>query len=207
VVTGQRRTAGSSEPFPKDTWVSEPPLEGQDATIEPDENMSVEDQQCAIPKNRKVWDADARAAQAVKDLKTFAQSLGQSIFTTEFGANLRFDGTTTRLSNMRGGTTTGVLIDNNEVTDRNWMGDIHTHPAGDGRPSYGSATSDTVGFQDRLYAISQLQPPREDIDHLAMYIVVADANASAGYRIYSYTRTSDIHSLGREVDPDARPCS
>lgn len=203
VVTGQRRDDPFS-PFPKDIGGGggeSGPLPGGDQEIDDDAGFTTADRQCGIPENRKVWEADARAAQAVKDLMAFASSLqdGSTIFNREFGANLRYDGTTTRLSNMRAGTVSGVDIDNNEVTDANWMGDIHTHPSGCGLPS----VADQTGFNDRMAAIGTT---RSEAPYLAMYIIVKDDTASAGYRIYAYTKHSNMNATGREVDPDAQPC-
>lgn len=203
VVTGQRRRSDGS--MPRETFVTVPAPEGmfdEKPTI-----ISMEEQQCSIGLNRKIWEADARAAAAVQDLMTFAASLpsGDTIFQREFGANLRYDGTTTRLSNIREGTVSGVNIDNNEVTDANWMGDIHTHPSGDGRPSVAKPTSDWPGFIDRMNRVTALG--RADASYIAMYVVVQDTTAARGYRIYAYTKDSNPNQLGREVDPDAQPCS
>ena len=58
VVTGQRRNDTQS-PFPKDMGVPQGPVDPGDATIDPID-QTLEEQQCSIPKNRKIWELERR---------------------------------------------------------------------------------------------------------------------------------------------------
>lgn len=201
-VTGQRRNS-TGDPFPKDEPSYEGPVEGENA--EPDEDlMSAEDRQCLVPKNRQVWNSDAGAAKAVKAMLAYAQSNGTNIFQLEHGAMLR------KLPNgkiengiVKHGTAKTVVLDPTGVTPNNWVGDIHTHPSGIGMPSV-HAGGDWDTFVDGINR--SIKEQRGDINELFMYVVVADANASSGYRIYAYGKDSDPNQLGYEVDPDADYC-
>ncbi|QTC90472.1 hypothetical protein [Brevundimonas goettingensis] len=204
IVTGQRRPAGSSEPFPKDEPVIvNGPVDPNDATIG-EESTTVQEQQCAIPKNRKIWDADARAAQGVKDFMTY--SAGQNIFGREHQAYIRFNGTQMELGNIsvgpvpQPGQTPYVSPNITGITGANWMGDVHTHVSTIGQPSQEDINDFNMWYDQAVAA------GRTDLADVAMYIAVRDSSAPDGYRIYAYTKTSDPNVNGREVDPNGQPC-
>lgn len=203
VITGQRRD-NISDPFPQYQLVSDY-YPSTDATINPDDGMG--DLQCSLPIHKKIWNADARAAEGVTDFKTW--SGGADIFAREHGAFLRANGSAVELGNIRQGpvpvtgTNSYVELDKTGITASNWMGDLHTHVSGDGRPS----AADWSGFLQWHANASSVQPARTDLAQVAMYIVVKAPGTRLGYRIYAYTKDSNPNQLGREVDPLASPCS
>lgn len=140
VVTGQRRK-GPSDPFPRMMWVSVPPTPGQHDEKPMREEM--EGHQCSVPERRRRWNRDANASGGMKDLLAYAAdpSRGWSVFSREHGAHFikTADGmdmcTITHGDPPPPGETANVTLDTSCLTWDDWMGDIHTHVSGDGRPS------------------------------------------------------------------------
>ncbi|MFN4288965.1 MAG: JAB domain-containing protein [Brevundimonas sp.] len=205
-ITGQRRS-DSTQPFP----VMPPPIPvmpGDVAVIDPDvEPQYVEP--CDIPAFRDRWNADAAAASAVEAFLDHAESIGdgRTLSNREFGAFLlRGAGNTIILGNVSHGApvvpgqVSNVVLDHTGVTYQNWMGDIHNHPSGDGRPS----DEDWRVYEDFLVAVSKLGIPTHD---KFMYVVIQDASVNPPvHRIYVYSEDSDRNEIGEEVNPDASPC-
>lgn len=214
VVVGQRRQQNGTFPAASGSGGGV----GDDGGIQQDElDPDPEDppysppHPCDDPVERKIWNADARAAIAVAELMNKAASLndGSSLANREFGANLFLDSNGyVDLSDISvGGTPTPggipeVTIEPGGTTYLNWMGDIHNHPSGDGRLS----ADEWARFNDRIDAIQNLHPQRTEMSAVAAYVVVLDANAPAGYRIYAHRKGDTQNSPGQEVNPDAQPC-
>lgn len=101
------------------------------------------------------------------------------------------------------GSVPNVVLDMTGVTHENWMGDIHNHPSGDGRLS-GGEWANFISFVGQVAAVS---PGRiSELNSLTAYVVVLDASAPDGYRIFAYNRNSPPDQLGAEVNPNAQPC-
>ena len=95
----------------------------------------------------------------------------------------------------------GVTIDTTGVTNQNWMGDVHSHPSGNGLPSQ----TDINGFLDNIALAEQAG---RNTDNISMCIIVEDNSTTPPTRrIYAYNKNSDMNVLGDEVNPDAIPCS
>lgn len=202
VVTGQRRD-NISDPFPQYQLVSDY-YPSTDATINPDDGMG--DLQCSLPVHKKIWNADARAAEGVTDFKTY--SSGLSIFDREHHAYLRLNGGVMELGNIKvgpvpvPGQNAQVMPDATGIDGSNYMGDLHTHVSGVGLPSQ----ADITGFLNDINTASLAGRSSAELDSIAMYIAVKDTSTRTGYRIYAYTRNSNFNQQGREVDPLASPC-
>lgn len=215
VVTGQRLQPNGLFPAPSGGGGGIP---GDDGGIHQDEldpdNLGPDPSPphpCDDPVGQKIWNADARAAMAVADLMNKAASLndGSNLANREFGANLFLNSNgnidLTEVSvgpTPTPGSIPEVTIEPGGTTYLNWMGDIHNHPSGDGRLSAG----EWARFNDRIDAIQNLHPQRSELNAIAAYVVVLDANAPAGYRIYAHKKGDSQNSLGQEVNPDAQPC-
>jgi len=212
-VKGQRRR-NRSDPFPmrpvEDGGGGPPPTSDPTAPLDPG---TLDQDPCADPVKRRAWNADAAAAEAVRDMMSWAAGLGDgSTFANrEFGVNL--------IVSLAGalsspnvpvymgdpavtGTVPRVIIGVDGVTDENWMGDVHNHPSGDGRLSGGEWNA----FINRVSVLGATTS-RTDISSITTYVVVLDASAPAGYRIHGYTLDTPYDALGQEVNPDAQPCT
>jgi hypothetical protein len=212
VVIGQRRRPGGSFPPPSGSGGGP----GEDGGIhqnevgqEPEDTVSPPDP-CADPDTRKIWDADARAAAAVSDLAAKAVSLndGSSLSNREFGANLFLNSVgQVELSPVSvgptpySGTIPEVTIEPGGTTYLNWMGDIHNHPSGDGRPS----GAEWSRFLNRIDAIQNLHPQRSEMVNVSMYVVARDPQTGQD-RIYAYKKGDDPDQLGMEVNPQGQAC-
>lgn len=206
-VFGQRRI-GRTAPFPERPQPVVP--NGEHDELPPD--LDPEPDPCANPATRSAWNADAAAAAAARAMVAAASALndGSSFANREFGTIL-YRGPNGGIANT--GITWGlpgtpnevprVTLNDAGVTRANWMGDIHNHPSGDGRLS----DDEWHAFVAYVNEISVSNPERRfELAGLAAYVVVADASAPDGYRIYAHTRDTPYGELGQEVNPDAQPC-
>lgn len=195
VVRGQRRQNGSTNPFPPEPSY-DPPLPGQDATIEPEEGLHA----CDDPVKRIDWNADATAAAAQTAFEAKAAELGDSgLYEREFGAAIymRADGST-YLGRITYGDKMGssVEIDESNATPDNLIGEIHSHPGGQMTPS-------TADWQ------------RVDINaaytgkNYRSYIVARDTsvpNSPFKVRVYDKSSVRDFTKPGPEVNPNGQSC-
>lgn len=85
------------------------------------------------------------------------------------------------------------------MTPGNYMGDVHSHPSGDGRSS-----SNEFSIW-RNYVLNVVAPTGRNVEMLAMYVVVWD-ETSGRHKVFAYTVDSDPDVLGKEINPDAEPC-
>lgn len=211
VVTGQRRPAPSA-PFPPRTTGGG----GGEQQDEVDDGGQVGggpvvQDQCADPAARPVWNADAAAAGAVDVFLARAETLGDgpTLGNREFHAYLVRDanGSVTAVNvehgdPVAGGVVTNVVTNASGVHSGNWMGDVHNHPSGDGRPS----SQEWVDFVNQWSSVRATNPERSEVMNAAMYIIVQVPGNPPAYRVYAYTISSNPDELGQEVNPDAQPC-
>lgn len=208
VVTGQRRSSPATS-FPVGGGGGSPD-EQLEIGEDPDSGGGERpNPQCTDPEARRIWNADASAATAGREFLDRAATLGDNppLGIREFGAALILqpDDSVTLGPVEWGqpgvpGQVPGVIIDTTGVTNQNWMGDVHSHPSGNGLPSQ----TDINGFLDNLALAEQAG---RNTDNISMYIIVEDNNTTPpSRRIYAYNKNSDMNALGDEVNPDAIPC-
>lgn len=210
VITGQRRIANSTVPFPgKDG--SSGIQQNEDTVPGGDEGggQVIVPSQCSAPQAKRVWNADAAAAAAISDFLARASTLGDgfTLRNREFGAALTLGpndsvnlSTITWGDPAHPGVTPAVTIDTTGVTNQNWMGDVHNHPSGNPLPSVGPS-GDWPSFMGN---ISQLELGGRSTDGIAMYVIVQDE--AGNIKTYAYTKDSNPNEIGKEVNPDAAPC-
>lgn len=165
IVTGQRRRdrTASFPSLPPTLWFP-PPYAAPEATRD---SSWVERPPCHHLPLKRRWNQDAAAASSIGAFLSHALGLGSLnegdvtpmgpvLTRREFGAGLRRVGSSVELGPItHGGVVTpgqtpSVTIIHPNLNLPDWMGDVHTHPSGDPRPSAG----DWSGFQAML---SQLQ--------------------------------------------------
>lgn len=209
-VVGQRRQPGGGFPSGGGGGANNPggPTQIELNPADPPPEPETQSNPCEDPVGKLIWNADAAAAAAIAAFVARSNALGDggSLTNREYGANLvrSTSGGVTITSVDHGdpiqpGVTPSVTI-TGAATYLNWMGDIHNHPSGDGRPSAGEWQT----FIARVDAIVANHPERAaEMAHASAYIVVG---TPPNQKIYAYNRNSDPDSLGQEVNPDAQPC-
>ena len=204
-VTGQRRH--ETQPFPvMPPAVPVPLFPENSATIGPDTEYEYLEP-CDIGAFRDKWNSDAAGASAIDAFLDHSQSIGDSgsLANREFGAavvrtagNNVGLGPVTHGDPVQPGHVPSVTIDYTGVNGDNWLGDVHSHPSGDPRPSAG----DWAGFQAGLAALRAANLPTHN---RYLYIVVYDASTSS-YKVYVYGESDDPDQVGQEVNPQAQAC-
>lgn len=209
IVTGQRRSSSnvSFPSLPQSIFV--PPPYAEPNAVRDDTWREVEP--CNNPEFRSRWNVDAAGASAVDAFLSRALSLGAlegdvtglgpNLNVREFGADLRRTGRNILLGPVYHGEAGGssVTIEHPGLTLGNWMGDVHSHPSGDPRPS----SADWAGFQDMLNELALIGVPT---NNRFIYIIVSDEGSPSGYSTYVYGEESDPDVVGYEVNPEAQPC-
>lgn len=180
------------------------------------------DDPCADPVKRQEWNADAAAAEAVKEFQRLAAAQGESLNTREWGATLlrRPDGRIVLGPTRQGqftfqnpgpGGRAGVEVDWTVPEGWTLIGAVHTHNAGGFLPSGLNADQDDQAgltyIQDWLS--SQGQDPAQ-----ARIYIAAMTTGPVGHQPYAkitvYNQQNRDSAMsgqeGPEVNPDGQPC-
>lgn len=219
VVTGQRRSNDSMSPFPSAPNY-DPPLPGQDATIEPDTG----NHPCDDPVAREHWNKDAAVAAAARALDKAARDAGENGLTYRERAAflLRSPNGTYSIGPIKegsvfapAGSTTQPMtpLDPNLVDMSQIVGIVHNHNVG----QHGPSDPDGIYGGDE----AALKTVRDIMNHYnpgsgnaAMsYIVAQTAGANAYNKISAYSLTTIKYDangnpppVGPEVNPNGQSC-
>lgn len=215
-VVGQRR-AGPGQPFPtRGGGTSGGGDDGggihQNEVNESDPNEPYAVDPCADPALAPEWNADAAAAEAMREFRRQASLLGDDdLYTRERHAFLYRD-TTGQVrvgvishGNAIGPNNSGSVIPNwTGITPDNLVGSIHNHPGGGMTPS----GVDWSNFDIiRNWIGANTQP--NAADNYRLYMIardVSDPNSQMGIRVYNHTSQRSSEAPGPEVNPDAQAC-
>lgn len=226
LTRGQRRL-NPGQPFPERP---EPtgPVDPDTPTIEDDPGLV---DPCANPETALEWNADAAAAQTVKDLKSFATQthpLEANFNDREYGAALweMPDGSVvhgpmtfaelTFLEVQTQGAPGGrgsVGIDlASPAPGAVFLGTVHTHNMGSTRPSGNSYANGDQGVLSNGITLRESQRPGSG-DQARMYIAANDPGeyeTMGPTRMRIYNKTNRDAAMGEydgpEVNPDGQPC-
>lgn len=220
VVVGQRRKNDSMDPFPSAPNY-QPPLPGQDATIDPiDFNHPCDD-----PALREQWNKDAAIAAGAKAIDKAARDAGENGLTYRERAAfvLRNADGTYEIGPIHEGSVFGppgstgqpsTLLDPNEIADKaRIVGIIHNHNIGQHQPSPPSGIYG--GDQAALQVISNIMNTYNpgSGDKALMYIA-AQTSGSNPYNkinVYSpstiqYDANGNPPQTGPEVNRNGASC-
>lgn len=218
-VTGQRRSTPAA-PFPTTTGTRGPtqndrpedPDAGGGGGRTPINAQTEEDKQCKNQRNKRIWNADAATNAAIQSFLNSAvnEGDGATLSNREFGVNLVLgpnDSVAVAPDVGIGGlktpnSTPNVTIPVGGATSGTWMGDVHSHPSGDGRPS----PNEFADFVARVNALIAAHPERTELANVSMYITIEIPGNPPSYQTYAYTKDSNPNVLGKEVNPQAKPC-
>ncbi|MFY0400808.1 hypothetical protein [Brevundimonas naejangsanensis] len=213
VVRGQRRPNGSTNPFPPEPS-NDPPLPGQDATIEPEEGFHA----CDNPATREDWDTDAAARQARQAIEAAAAAAGEAGLTyRERGVWLlrQANGTIVASQPWDGALFQPGVIPTTTfsfagINPKDIVGFVHNHDVGMHAPSYDPVSN--YGDAQALDAIAAaVTSAGGNGDDVRMYIVAQTNGANPYNKITVYTKanahsSAQSGSVGPEVNPNATFC-
>lgn len=221
VIVGQRRRY-ESDPFP-DRGLPDPPLPGENAELPPDD-LPIDDP-CADPAKRMEWNADAAAAEAVKEFQRQAgqRNPPETLNHREWGSTIlrRPDGSVTlgpissgqfTFQNPGPGGLASVEIDWTVPPGWTLIGAIHTHFAGGHLPSgqsHGEGDQAVLQYiRDPLAATPGGDPDQARIYVAALTTGPVGHEQRAKINVYNHlNRDAAIQGEeGPEVNPDGQPC-
>ena len=199
-VQGQRRPAGSMQPFPA---ISLPdPLPTSDATIEPDDSTGPS--LCDDPEAREEVNADAAAAKFMRMVKAAIIAAGESFADREYGALLvrQADGSIDVVGFAPGpGGGYGPPVDLTGINPADVVGYVHTHPSGGG-----ASVPDWRDVYNYLY--NQGTAANGDMRNLRMYVGTEVNQYNSSTRYLHVWKGGDWGSYDQlfEVNQEGEPC-
>ncbi|MBX9461123.1 MAG: hypothetical protein KL785_08610 [Brevundimonas sp.] len=223
VVTGQRRS-DPSQPFPERPEPSTGPVNPDTPSIEDDQNLV---DPCDDPATALPWNADAAGARSAGPFLSKAAAMGDTnpqtglptLSEREFGRGLARGPNSSVWGNAVSAgldpdpndsdPTSKMIIDFAGITLDVYIGDAHSHPNGNELPSEEDWT-----FFLRNNNLARRNYGRTS-ETFYMYIWTVDASGQPS-KVYVYEdgpRAADSPNpprpteRGKEVNPDAQPCS
>lgn len=220
IVTGQRRSSSGSA-FPR---MPTPILYPSPKAERDDNTPPIRVAPCLIPDFRARWDADAAAAGAIGRFLAQANQLGDlghptgptpsqpDLANREFGQFIYRNGNQTTLGPLTYGTLLDATYppDETGMTPFNLTGWIHSHPS----PNYPGAAArpsaaDWALFNHYRNFMINGGATAQQMALFTLYLVVYDnAVQPPRYVVYAFDKSDETGSAGgKEVNPNAQPCS